>query len=150
MIDANQVWEVNEAIDWVRELAFAKPWFIEEPTSPDDVDGHRKIREAIAPGQGRDRRDVPEPHHVQAVHHARRDRRRADRFVPTRRVNEVLAVMLMAAKYDLPVWPHAGGVGLCEYVQHLSMIDYLALPARSAGASSNMSTICTSTSSTRA
>ena len=49
MIDANQVWEVDEAIRYVRELSFAKPWFIEEPTSPDDVEGHRKIREAIAP-----------------------------------------------------------------------------------------------------
>jgi L-fuconate dehydratase len=49
MIDANQVWEVDQAIDWVRQLAFAKPWFIEEPTSPDDVEGHRKIREGIAP-----------------------------------------------------------------------------------------------------
>ena len=65
-------------------------------------------------------------------------------------LNEVLAVLLMAAKYGLPVWPHAGGVGLCEYVQHLSMIDYVACRAPRTAASSNMSTICTSISSTPA
>ncbi|MDR8788491.1 L-fuconate dehydratase [Burkholderia multivorans] len=109
MIDANQVWEVGEAIDWVRALAFARPWFIEEPTSPDDVEGHRKIREAIAPVQV-------------ATGEMCQNRVLFKQFIERRAidvvqidacrlggVNEILAVMLMAAKYGLPVCPHAGG-----------------------------------------
>ncbi|MDQ0069534.1 L-fuconate dehydratase [Variovorax boronicumulans] len=128
MIDANQVWEVDQAIDWVKQLAFAKPWFIEEPTSPDDVEGHRKIREGIAPvvkvatGEMCQNRIMFKQFIMRgAIDVVQIDSCRLGG------VNEILAVMLMAAKYKLPVCPHAGGVGLCEYVQHLSMIDYLCI-----------------------
>ncbi|WP_428424156.1 L-fuconate dehydratase [Pararhizobium sp.] len=127
MIDANQVWEVNEAIDWVNKLAFAKPFFIEEPTSPDDVAGHRKIRAGIgavkvATGEMCQNRIMFKQFIAEgAIDIVQIDSCRMGGL------NEVLAVLLIAAKYDLPVWPHAGGVGLCEYVQHLSMIDYVAV-----------------------
>ena len=127
MIDANQNWEVGQAIDWVRALAFADPWFIEEPTSPDDIAGHRAIREAVAPIQV-------------ATGEMCQNRILFKQFIAggaidvvqidacrVGGVNEVLAILLLAAKYDLPVCPHAGGVGLCEYVQHLAMIDYLCV-----------------------
>ncbi|MEX2695956.1 L-fuconate dehydratase [Rhizobium mongolense] len=127
MIDANQVWEVKQAIEWVKELAFAKPYFIEEPTSPDDVAGHRKIREAIRPvkvatGEMCQNRIMFKQFIAEgAIDIVQIDSCRMGGL------NEVLAVLLIAAKYRLPVWPHAGGVGLCEYVQHLSMIDYVAV-----------------------
>ena len=127
MIDANQVWEVDQAIAWVRELAFAKPWFIEEPTSPDDVEGHRAIRAAIAPvkvatGEMCQNRILFKQFIMRgAIDVVQIDACRLGG------VNEVLAVLLMAAKHGLPVCPHAGGVGLCEYVQHLAMIDYLCM-----------------------
>lgn len=127
MIDANQVWEVGEAIGWVQKLAFAKPFFIEEPTSPDDVAGHRKIREAIGPvkvatGEMCQNRIMFKQFIAEgAIDIVQIDSCRMGGL------NEVLAVLLIAAKYGLPVWPHAGGVGLCEYVQHLSMIDYVAV-----------------------
>ncbi|MDU9005619.1 L-fuconate dehydratase [Sedimentitalea todarodis] len=127
MIDANQVWEVDQAIDWIRELAFARPFFIEEPTSPDDILGHAKIRKGIAPIRV-------------ATGEMCQNRIMFKQFIAAGAIdivqvdacrmgglNEVVAVMLIAAKYGLPVWPHAGGVGLCEYVQHLAMIDYLAI-----------------------
>ncbi|MFV0298615.1 MAG: enolase C-terminal domain-like protein, partial [Hyphomicrobiaceae bacterium] len=120
-------WEVDQAIDWVKALAFAKPYFIEEPTSPDDVLGHRKIRQAVTPIKV-------------ATGEMCQNRIMFKQFIAGGAIdvvqidacrlgglNEVLAVQLMAAKYGLPVWPHAGGVGLCEYVQHLSMIDYVAV-----------------------
>lgn len=125
MIDANQVWEVEQAIDWVNALAFARPLFIEEPTSPDDVLGHVHIRAGIAPikvatGEMCQNRILFKQFIMSyAIDVVQIDACRLGG------VNEVLAVLLMAAKYDLPVWPHAGGVGLCEYVQHLAMIDYL-------------------------
>ncbi|WP_219215059.1 L-fuconate dehydratase [Variovorax boronicumulans] len=127
MIDANQVWEVDQAIDWVNQLAFAKPWFIEEPTSPDDIEGHRKIREGVSPvkiatGEMCQNRIMFKQFIMRgAIDVVQIDSCRLGG------VNEILAVMLMAAKYKLPVCPHAGGVGLCEYVQHLSMIDYLCI-----------------------
>jgi len=127
MIDANQVWEVDQAISWMDKLAFANPFFIEEPTSPDDVAGHRKIREAVTPikvatGEMCQNRILFKQFIVEgAVDIVQIDACRLGGL------NEVLAVLLLAAKYDLPVWPHAGGVGLCEYVQHLSMIDYVAI-----------------------
>ena len=125
MIDANQVWEVDQAIDWVNKLAFVNPWFIEEPTSPDDIEGHRKIREAIAPievatGEMCQNRIL----FKQLIMRGAIDVVQID-ACRLGGVNEILAVLLMAAKYNLKVCPHAGGVGLCEYVQHLSMIDYL-------------------------
>ena len=124
MIDANQIWEVGQAIEWVRALAFAKPWFIEEPTSPDDVEGHRRIREAVAPvkvatGEMCQNRILFKQFIMRgAIDIVQIDACRLGG------VNEVLAVLLMAAKHGVPVCPHAGGVGLCEYVQHLAMIDY--------------------------
>ena len=133
MIDANQVWEVPQAIDWLEKLAFCKPFFIEEPTSPDDVAGHRKIREAVKPmkvatGEMCQNRIMFKQFIAEgAIDVVQIDSCRMGGL------NEVLAVLLMAAKYDLPVWPHAGGVGLCEYVQHLSMIDYLCISATREG-----------------
>lgn len=127
MIDANQVWEVDEAIRRVRELSFARPLFIEEPTSPDDVFGHRRIREAVAPvgvatGEMCQNRILFKQFIANgAVDYVQLDACRLGGL------NEVLAVQLLAAKFGLPVWPHAGGVGLCEYVQHLAMIDYVAV-----------------------
>jgi L-fuconate dehydratase len=127
MIDANQVWEVDQAIGWLGALKFANPWFIEEPTSPDDVEGHRTIRDAVAPmliatGEMCQNRILFKQFIMRgAIDIVQIDSCRLGG------VNEILAVMLMAARYDLPVCPHAGGVGLCEYVQHLSMIDYLAI-----------------------
>ena len=133
MIDANQVWEVGEAIEWVNALAFAKPWFIEEPTSPDDVIGHAAIRRGIgdvkvATGEMCQNRILFKQFMMAgAVDVVQIDACRLGG------VNEVLAVLLMAAKLDLPVCPHAGGVGLCEYVQHLSMIDYLCFAGTTEG-----------------
>lgn len=133
MIDANQMWDVDEAIDWVNALAFADPWFIEEPTSPDDVEGHRKIRLGIgrvkvATGEMCQNRVLFKQFIMrQAIDVAQIDACRLGGL------NEVLAVLLMAAKYDLPVCPHAGGVGLCEYVQHVAMIDYLCFAATQEG-----------------
>ena len=133
MIDANQIWETGEAIDWVRDLAFANPWFIEEPTSPDDVEGHREIRRAVAPiqvasGEMCQNRIL----FKQFISRGAIDIVQID-ACRLGGVNEVLAVLLIAAKFGLPVWPHAGGVGLCEYVQHLSMIDYLCFAATTEG-----------------
>lgn len=133
MIDANQVWEVGQAIEWVNKLAFCKPFFIEEPTSPDDVAGHRKIREAIgqikvATGEMCQNRIMFKQFIAEgAIDIVQIDSCRMGGL------NEVLAVLLMAAKFGKPVWPHAGGVGLCEYVQHLSMIDYVAVSGTKEG-----------------
>jgi L-fuconate dehydratase len=133
MIDANQVWEVGQAIDWVKELAVYKPFFIEEPTSPDDIAGHKAIREAVAPvkvatGEMCQNRIV----FKQMIAGGAIDIVQID-SCRMGGLNEVLAVLLMAAKYNLPVWPHAGGVGLCEYVQHLSMIDCVAVSGTKEG-----------------
>jgi L-fuconate dehydratase len=133
MIDANQVWEVDQAIDWVNALKCFNPFFIEEPTSPDDVEGHRKIRQAIAPvkvatGEMCQNRILFKQFITRdAIDIVQIDACRIGGL------NEVLSVLLMAAKYGKPVWPHAGGVGLCEYVQHLSMIDYLAVSGEKQG-----------------
>ncbi|GAA0895488.1 L-fuconate dehydratase [Streptomyces asiaticus] len=126
-IDANQRWNVDEAGAWIRALAEFDPYWIEEPTSPDDVLGHAAIREAVAPVK------VATGEHVQnriifkqllqagAIDVLQIDATRVGG------VNENLAILLLAAKYGVPVCPHAGGVGLCELVQHLSMFDYVAL-----------------------
>jgi len=127
MIDANQVWDVAQAVEWVKALSFCKPWFIEEPTSPDDVEGHRVIREGVAPvqvatGEMCQNRIMFKQFIMRgAIDVVQIDACRLGG------VNEILAVLLMAAKHDKLVCPHAGGVGLCEYVQHLSMIDYLCI-----------------------
>ncbi len=133
MIDANQVWEVDQAIDWVKQLSRFNPYFIEEPTSPDDVSGHRAIREAIAPvkvatGEMCQNRIL----FKQFIKDGAIDIVQID-ACRIGGLNEVLSVLVMAAKYGLPVWPHAGGVGLCEYVQHLSMIDYLVVSGTKEG-----------------
>lgn len=133
MIDANQVWEVDQAIDWVRQLSRFNPYFIEEPTSPDDVSGHKAIRAAIGPikvatGEMCQNRIL----FKQFIKDGAIDIVQID-ACRIGGLNEVLSVLLMAAKYGLPVWPHAGGVGLCEYVQHLSMIDYLVVSGTKEG-----------------
>ena len=129
MIDANQRWEVDEAIDRVRELASFAPWWIEEPTSPDDVLGHAKIAAAVrglgigvATGEHCANRVLfKQLFQAGAIDFCQIDSCRLGG------VNESLAVILMAAKFGVPICPHAGGVGLCEYVQHLSMFDFIAV-----------------------
>jgi L-fuconate dehydratase len=128
MTDANQVWEVDQAIDWMRQLARFDPWWIEEPTSPDDVLGHAKIARALGPlgigvatGEHCQNRIVFKQFlQAKAMQFCQIDSCRLGG------VNECLAVMLMARKFGVPVCPHAGGVGLCEYVQHLAAWDYIA------------------------
>ena len=129
MIDANQVWDVPQAIEWIGHLAEFRPWFVEEPTSPDDILGHAAIAKAISPipvatGEMCHNR-VMFKQFMQAggMQVCQLDSCRLGG------VNEVLAVLLLAAKFNIPVCPHAGGVGLCEYVQHLSMIDFLCVSA---------------------
>ncbi|HEX2647112.1 MAG TPA: enolase C-terminal domain-like protein, partial [Candidatus Dormibacteraeota bacterium] len=127
MLDANQVWGVDEAIASVRGLAEVNPWWIEEPTSPDDVLGHRRIRDAVRPigvatGEHVHNRVMfKQLMQAEAIDFCQVDSCRLGG------VNEVLAVLLMAAKFGVPVCPHAGGVGLCEYVQHLAIFDYIAV-----------------------
>lgn len=129
MIDANQKWDVGVAIEWMKKLAPFNPWWIEEPTSPDDVLGHAAIRKAIHPirvatGEHCQNRILfKQFFQAQAIDVCQIDSCRLGG------VNEILAVLLMAAKFNIPVCPHAGGVGLCEYVQHLSMIDYISISA---------------------
>jgi L-fuconate dehydratase len=125
MVDANQVWSVEEAIEWMTHLAEFQPWWVEEPTSPDDVLGHARIAQAVASigvatGEMCQNRIIfKQLFQAKAISFCQIDSCRLGG------VNEVLAVLLMAAKFGVPVCPHGGGVGLCEYVQHLSMIDYI-------------------------
>lgn len=127
MMDANQVWGVDEAIANMRELARYDPWWIEEPTSPDDVLGHAAIAKAIAPvgvatgEQCQNRVIFKQLMQAGAISFCQIDSCRVGG------VNEVLSIILMAAKFGIPVCPHAGGVGLCEYVQHLSIFDYICV-----------------------
>jgi L-fuconate dehydratase len=128
-LDANQAWGVEEAIAAIELLSTVDPWWIEEPTSPDDVLGHKRIRDAVAPVK------VATGEHVQnrvvfkqllqlgAIDACQLDCCRLGG------VNEVIAVVLLAAKFGVPVCPHAGGVGLCEYAQHVSMFDFVAVGA---------------------
>jgi L-fuconate dehydratase len=127
MVDANQKWDVGEAIAWMKQLAPFNPWWIEEPTSPDDVLGHAAIARGVAPigvatGEHCQNRVIfKQLLQADAIKFCQVDSCRLGG------VNEVLAVMLMAAKFGVPVCPHAGGVGLCEYVQHLSLVDYICI-----------------------
>jgi L-fuconate dehydratase len=126
-VDANQRWDVDAAVEWMAALAPFDPWWIEEPTSPDDVLGHAAIARRIAPVR------VATGEHVQnrvvfkqllqlgAVSYVQIDAARVAG------VNENLAILLLAAKFGVPVCPHAGGVGLCELVQHLAMFDFVAV-----------------------
>ena len=129
MVDANQRWDVDVAIARTRALQPLDPWWMEEPTSPDDILGHARIRREAAPTR------IATGEHVQnrvifkqllqagAIDVLQLDSCRVAG------VNENLAIILMAAKFGIPVCPHAGGVGLCEYVQHLSAFDYLCVSA---------------------
>jgi L-fuconate dehydratase len=129
MLDANQVWGVEQAIESAHKLAEVDPWWLEEPTSPDDILGLQRIRQAIAPI------GIATGEHVHnrvmfkqllqagAIDFCQIDSCRLGG------VNEVLAVLLLASKFGVPVCPHAGGVGLCEYVQHLAIFDYIAVGA---------------------
>jgi L-fuconate dehydratase len=127
MMDANQVWDVGEAIANTKRLAQFDPYWMEEPTSPDDVLGHAAIAKAIAPirvatGEHCQNRVIfKQLLQAKAIGFCQVDACRLGG------VNEVLAVLLMAAKFGVPVCPHAGGVGLCEYVQHISLFDYIAV-----------------------
>src|SRR2546426_2219942 len=129
MMDANQVWDVDQAIHWMKQLAVFQPHWIEEPTSPDDVLGHARIAKELAPigvatGEHCQNRIMfKQLLQAKAISFCQIDSCRLGG------VNEVLAVLLMAAKFGVPVCPHAGGIGLCEYVQHLSLFDYIAVSA---------------------
>jgi L-fuconate dehydratase len=126
-VDANQRWDVSTAIESIQDLAPCEPWWVEEPTSPDDILGHAAIRRAVAPIK------VATGEHVQnrvifkqllqanAIDVVQLDAARVGG------VNENIAILLLAAKFGIPVCPHAGGVGLCELVQHLAMFDYVAV-----------------------
>jgi L-fuconate dehydratase len=129
MMDANQVWDVPEAIANMERLAEFDPWWIEEPTSPDDVLGHARVARAVAPigvatGEHCQNRILfKQLLQADAISFCQIDSCRLGG------VNEVIAVLLLAAKFGVPVCPHAGGVGLCEYVQHLSIFDYICVGA---------------------
>jgi L-fuconate dehydratase len=128
-VDANQRWDIQPAIDWMRQLAPYAPYWIEEPTSPDDILGHATVRQAVHPIK------VATGEHIAnrvifkqllqagAVDIVQIDSARVGG------INENIAILLLAAKFGVPVCPHAGGVGLCEMVQHLSMFDYVAVSA---------------------
>ncbi|TDD60536.1 L-fuconate dehydratase [Kribbella antibiotica] len=126
-IDANQRWDVADAIEWVKALAPYDVWWIEEPTSPDDILGHATIAKAIAPTR------VATGEHVQNRVVFKQMLQAGSLSVlqldsaRVAGVNENIAILLLAAKFGVPVCPHAGGVGLCELVQHLSMFDYVAV-----------------------
>jgi L-fuconate dehydratase len=130
MIDANQTWGVDEAIERVRALSQFDLWWIEEPTSPDDILGHAAIAKGVRPvgvatGEHCHNRIIfKQLLQAHAISFCQIDSCRLGG------VNENLAVILMAAKFGVPVCPHAGGVGLCELVQHLSMFDYIAVAGR--------------------
>lgn len=129
MLDANQVWDVNEAIEWMKQLKEFKPVWIEEPTSPDDILGHAKIANelksigiAVATGEMCANRVMfKQLLQSKAIQFCQIDSARIGG------INEILAVYLMAKKTGVPVCPHAGGIGLCEMVQHLQMWDFISL-----------------------
>ncbi len=132
-VDANQRWDVADAIEWIRALEPYGLWWVEEPTSPDDILGHASIRRAVAPIR------IATGEHVhnrvmfkqllqaQAIDVLQLDAARVGG------VNENIAILLLAAKFGVPVCPHAGGVGLCEMVQHLAMFDFVAVSGSTVG-----------------
>jgi L-fuconate dehydratase len=127
MIDANQVWDVPQAIAWVNRLAVYEPLWIEEPTSPDDILGHAAIRKVVAPvGVATGEHCHNRVMFKQLLQAGAMDYCQID-SCRLASVNEIIPVLLMAAKFGVPVCPHAGGVGLCEIVQHLSVIDYVCV-----------------------
>ena len=126
-IDANQIWDVREAIEWVNALAHHRLAWIEEPTSPDDILGHARIRAGVSPvpvatGEHMHNRVMAK----QLLQAAAVDVLQID-AARVGGVNENVAILLLAAKYGVRVCPHAGGVGLCEMVQHLAMFDFIAV-----------------------
>lgn len=129
MVDANQKWGVEEAIARTRKLAELDLWWMEEPTNPDDILGHARIRKEVSPV----RIATGEHCHNRIMFKQFMQAKAMDVCqIDSCRlagVNENIAVILLAAKFGIPVCPHAGGVGLCEYVQHLSMFDYLCVSA---------------------
>jgi len=127
MADANQVWEVHQAVEWMEHLRPFDLRWIEEPTSPDDVLGHAAIRRGVAPvgvatGEHAANRVIfKQLLQAEAIDYCQVDACRLGGL------NEVIAVLLLAAARDVPVCPHAGGIGLCEYVQHIAVIDYVCV-----------------------
>jgi len=126
-VDANQVWGTQTAIDWMGELAPFDPYWIEEPTSPDDILGHARIRAALAPIRVATGEHAHNPvMFKQLLQAGALDVVQID-ACRVGGVNDNVAILLLAAKFGVPVCPHAGGVGLCEMVQHLAMFDLLAV-----------------------
>jgi L-fuconate dehydratase len=126
-VDANQRWDVGEAIEWIRALAPYDLWWVEEPTNPDDVLGHASIRRAVAPIRIATGEHVPNRVMFKQLLQAQAiDVLQLD-AVRVGGVNENIAILLLAAKFGVPGCPHAGGVGLCELVQHLAMFDLVAV-----------------------
>ena len=126
MIDANQVWSVPQAIRWIAELAEFDLYWVEEPTSPDDVLGHAAIRREVAPRIATGEHGMNRVLFKQLLQAGAVDVVQLD-SCRLASINEILAVYLLAAKFGVPVCPHAGGVGLCELVNHLVMIDFIAI-----------------------
>lgn len=128
MVDANQVWSVPEAIDYMNQLAEFRPWFIEEPTSPDDILGHAAVRKGLKGKVGVATGEMVQNRIVfkQLLQAGAIDVLQPD-ACRVGGVNEVLAILLLARKFRVPIVPHSGGVGLPEYTQHLSTIDYLVV-----------------------
>ncbi len=132
-VDANQRWDVEQAIDWMGQLAEYDPWWIEEPTSPDDILGHAAIRRAVSPvkvatGEHTHNRVMfKQLLAAQAIDVLQLDACRVGG------VTENVAILLLAAAFEVPVCPHAGGVGLCELVQHLAMFDFVAVSGSTDG-----------------
>jgi L-fuconate dehydratase len=129
MMDANQTWDVDQAVENMRRLAEFDPWWIEEPTSPDDILGHAAIRRRIHPigvatgEHAHNRVMFKQFFQAEALDFCQLDPARLGGL------NEVLAVLLMAAKFAVPVCPHGGGVGLCQYSQNVVLFDYIAVSA---------------------
>ncbi|EKN4921399.1 enolase C-terminal domain-like protein [Yersinia enterocolitica] len=129
MMDANQIWDVDQAVENMRRLAAFDPWWIEEPTSPDDILGHVAIRQRIAPigvatgEHAHNRVMFKQMFQAGSLDFCQLDPARLGGL------NEVLAVLLLAAKFNIPVCPHGGGVGLCQYSQNIVLFDYIAVSA---------------------
>ncbi len=126
-LDANQIWGVEEAVAWTSSLAAFDPYWIEEPTSPDDILGHRRVRSGVTPirvatgEHGQNPVLFKQLLQAEPIDVVQLDAARVCG------VNDNVAILLLAAKFGIPVCPHAGGVGLCEMVQHLAIFDYLAV-----------------------
>ncbi|HGK4852534.1 TPA: enolase C-terminal domain-like protein [Yersinia enterocolitica] len=129
MMDANQIWDVDQAVENMRRLAAFDPWWIEEPTSPDDILGHAAIRQRIAPigvatgEHAHNRVMFKQMFQAGSLDFCQLDPARLGGL------NEALAVLLLAAKFNIPVCPHGGGVGLCQYSQNIVLFDYIAVSA---------------------